>query len=451
MSKKYTDEKIKIENIEFPNKGIGTFNDEEVAIKNTIPGQIIIADIKRKKGKFEGILKAIEEKACYEIQPECNCFGLCGGCTYQNISYEKELEFKEKMVLDLLDKGGIKGFEFCGIKGSPITRAYRNKMEFSFGDNGAEGELTLGMRKRNSYYEVINADKCNIVHKDINEVVKCVLNFFKNSDEAFYHKMRHTGALRHLLVRRGHFTGEILINLVTTSSLKTDLTPLKDKLLELKLDGNIQGILHSVNDSIADVVKADEINILYGKDWFCDKLLGLQFKISVFSFFQTNSVGAEVLYSTVRDFVGDDNNENIFDLYCGTGTIAQLLSKNAKKVYGIEIVEEAVDAAKVNAKLNCIDNCEFMAGDVLNMVDKLEVKPEVIILDPPREGIHPKAIEKIIKFDAKKLVYVSCKASSLSKDLKIFEENGYKIEKIQCVDMFPRTYHVETVVLLSKV
>lgn len=451
MSKKYENIQIKIEKLEFPNKGIGKFNDEYVSIKNTIPQQTVIADIKKKKGKFQGRLKEIIEKAPYEITPECECFGMCGGCTYQNISYEQELEFKKNTVLDLLNKGGIKDYEFCGITPSPLTCGYRNKMEFSFGDNGKDGELTLGMRKRDSYYEVINADKCLLVHSDINKILSCVLEFFKNSNETFYHKMRHTGSLRHLLVRRGHFTNRLLIGLVTTSALSTSLEPLKEQLLALNLESTIDGIIHCVNDSIADVVKADKVNILYGKDWFTDKLLGLEFKISAFSFFQTNSAGAEVLYSAVKDFIPKENNENIFDLYCGTGTIAQLLSKNAKKVYGIEIVEEAVEAAKINAQLNNIDNCEFMAGDVLNMVDKLEAKPEIIILDPPREGIHPKAIEKIINFKAKTLIYISCKASSLTKDLNVFEENGYKVEKIRCVDMFPHTYHVESVCLLTKV
>ncbi len=450
MSKKYTDVEIETIDIEFPNKGIGIFNDKKVIIKNTIPGQKIIADIKKKKGQYEGRLKDIIKRADYEISPLCPAFGKCGGCTYQNISYEKELEIKKKTVLDLLEKGGISGFEFMGIKGSPCTEGYRNKMEFSFGDNGAEGELCLGMRKRNSYYEVVNADCCRIVHEDMQKILNTVLGFFKNSGETFYHKTRHTGTLRHLLVRRGHFTGEIIIGLVTASEFNTDTAPLVNALLSLELQGKIKGISHIINDGVADVVKADKIIQLYGEDFFMERLLGLDFKISIFSFFQTNSSGAEVLYSTVREFAGNENNNVIFDLYCGTGTITQLMSTNAKKVVGIEIVEEAVEAAKMNAKLNGISNCVFIAGDVLNMVDKLEDKPDIIILDPPREGIHPKAILKIISFDAPKLVYVSCKASSLAKDLNVFEENGYKVEKICCVDMFPRTYHAETVCLLTK-
>lgn len=450
MSKKYLDSEFTITDIEFPNKGIGIWEDKRVSVKNTIPGQKIVADIKKKRKQYEGRLRKIVEKADYEIEPECIAFGKCGGCTYQNISYEKELEIKKKMVLDLLNKAGIKDYEFMGIKASPNTHCYRNKMEFSFGDNGAEGELCLGMRKRESNYEVVNADCCQIVNPDIRKVLSCVLEFFKEAGEKFYHKLRHTGTLRHLLVRRGHFSKEILINIVTTSELSVDIEPLKDKLLALELEGEIKGISHIINDGIADVVKADEIRLLYGQDYFNESLLGLNFKISIFSFFQTNSAGAEVLYSTVRDFVGYDKNNVIFDLYCGTGTITQLMSSVADKVIGIEIVEEAVEAAKVNAKLNGIKNCEFIAGDVLNMVDSLQDKPDLIILDPPREGINPKAIMKIINFDADRLVYISCKASSLAKDLLVFEENGYKVDKVQCVDMFPRTYHVETVCLLSK-
>lgn len=450
MSKKYLNTQFEITDIEFPNKGVGFWEDKKVSVKNTLPGQTVIADVKKKRKQFEGRLKEIVNTADYESEPDCKSFGYCGGCTYQTISYDKELEIKQKMVKDLLDKAGIKEYEFYSIKGSPSTTAYRNKMEFSFGDNGAEGELCLGMRKRESYYEVVNADKCLIVNNDVCKILSTVLEFFRNTSETFYHKVRHTGTLRHLLVRRGHFTGEILVNIVTTSQLKTDLTQLKDKLLSLKLEGEIKGISHIINDGVADVVKADKIVNLYGQDYFMEKLLGLDFKISTFSFFQTNSAGAEILYETVREFAGKGNNRIIFDLYCGTGTITQLMSPKAKKVVGIEIVEEAVEAAKVNAKLNGIKNCQFIAGDVLNMVDKLEDKPDLIILDPPREGINPKAIIKIINFNADRLVYVSCKASSLAKDLLVFEGNGYKVDKVQCVDMFPRTYHVETVVLMSR-
>ena len=451
MARKNIIGEILIEDIEFPNKGIGFYEDKKVSVKNTIPGQTVNVNIKRKKQKYEGRLLEIIKKADYEIDPSCPKFGKCGGCTYQNISYEKELEFKKNNVLKLLKQLTFSDYEFLGIKGSPSTTAYRNKMEFSFGDTGVDGELSLGMRKRESYYEVENADNCVIIDEDVQKIVTCVRDFFKNSKDTFYHKTKRTGSLRHLLVRKAFFTGEIIVNLVTTNELKSNLQELKNTLLNIDFKGKLVGILHTVNNSIADVIQADELNILYGQNFFMEKLLDLDFKISVFSFFQTNSQGAEVLYSCIRDFAGDVSKQTVFDLYCGTGTIAQIMSEKANKVIGVELIEEAVEAAKINAKLNNISNCEFIAGDVLKVVDELSGNPDLIILDPPREGIHPKAIGKIVNFNANKLVYVSCKASSMVKDLQYFHDNGYKVEKIQCVDMFPRTYHVETVVLLSKI
>ena len=222
-------------------------------------------------------------------------------------------------------------------------------------------------------------------------------------------------------------------------------------LLGLELDGSVCGILHSVNDGLADVVKSDEMRLLYGRDFFMEKLFDLEFKVSVYSFFQTNSAGAEKLYSIVKEFAGDVADKTVFDLYCGTGTIGQIMAEaGSKKVIGIELIEEAVVAANENAKRNHLENCTFLAGDVLKMVDELEERPDLIIVDPPRDGIHPKAIGKIIAFGAPEIVYVSCKPTSLARDLEIFQQEGYQVERVKLMDMFPRTVHVETVVLLSK-
>ena len=262
--------------------------------------------------------------------------------------------------------------------------------------------------------------------------------------------MRHEGYWRHLVVRRAECSGDILINIVTTSQGAADFTKLVEALEVLKLQGQIVGILHTVNDSLADVVQADSMEILHGQNYFFEEILGLKFKISPFSFFQTNSLGAEVLYETARDYVGETKDQVIFDLYSGTGTIAQMLAPVAKKVVGVEIVEEAVKAAKGNARLNGLNNCEFIAGDVLKVLDELEEKPNIIVLDPPRDGIHPKALPKIIGYGVEKMVYISCKPTSLARDLEMFREAGYEVEQAGCVDMFPGTVHVETVVLLSK-
>jgi 23S rRNA (uracil-5-)-methyltransferase RumA len=218
----------------------------------------------------------------------------------------------------------------------------------------------------------------------------------------------------------------------------------------LELEGEIAGILHTVNDSLADVVQNDHTDILVGRDYFYEELLGLKFKITPFSFFQTNSKGAEVLYSTAREFLGDIDNQTVFDLYSGTGTIAQMLAPVAKNVVGVEIVEEAVEAAKENAALNGLDNCTFIAGDVLKVLDDLKEKPDTIVLDPPRDGIHPKALPKIVAYGVDKIIYISCKPTSLARDLEAFAAAGYEVKRATCVDMFPWTGHVETVVLMTK-
>ena len=273
--------------------------------------------------------------------------------------------------------------------------------------------------------------------------------------------MKHEGFLRHLLVRKAKKTGEILLALVTSTQSVVSLDGYVDRLLALQngdkpaLTGKLVGILHTKNDSLADVVQSDETEILYGRDYFYEELLELKFKISQFSFFQTNSLGAEVLYETAREYVGSlceggEPDKVVYDLYSGTGTIAQLLAPVAKEVIGVEIVEEAVEAAKKNAELNDLHNCKFIAGDVLKVLDSIEEKPDFIVLDPPRDGIHPKALTRIIDYGVDKLVYISCKPTSLARDLEAFLDRGYKMEKACCVDMFPGTANVETVVLLGR-
>lgn len=441
-----------IKEVVFPNKGIVEVENETktVIVKNGVPGQKVRFSINKiRKGKCEGRLLEVIEKSPVEVEPSCPHFGICGGCTYQNLDYPTQLAMKEKQVKDLVDSV-CQNYEFEGIKGSPRQFAYRNKMEFSFGDEVKDGPLALGMHKRGSFYDIVTVDQCEIVDDDYNKILACVLEYFKETDLSFYHKLSHQGYLRHLLVRKGQKTGEILIDLVTSTQSVPSLEGLKDRLLELELEGRIVGLLNTLNDSLADVVQNDETKILYGQDYFYEELLGLKFKISPFSFFQTNSLGAEVLYETARSYVGETKDKVIFDLYSGTGTIAQMLAPVAKKVIGIEIVEEAVEAAKVNAALNNLDNCEFIAGDVLKAIDLVKEKPDLIVLDPPRDGIHPKALLKIIDFGVDRMVYISCKPTSLVRDLEVLQGRGYEVVKVVGVDMFPGTGHVETVVLMSR-
>ena len=446
-----------VERVDFPNKGIVKTEDGVCVVKNALPGQKIRAGINKvRKGKAEGRLLEVEEKSPVEIESPCPHFGLCGGCTYISLPYEEQLAVKEGQVKRLLDSVLCRQdtpWTFEGIKASPVQFGYRNKMEFSFGDEVKDGPLSLGMHKRGSFYDIVSVTDCQIVDADYRAILTYTRDYFEKEGLPFYHRLRHEGFLRHLLVRKAARTGEILVALVTTSQMAPELQPWADGLLALSLKGKFAGILHIINDSVADVVKSDETRILYGQDYFYEELLGLKFKISTFSFFQTNSLSAEVLYETAREYVGDLNGADkiVYDLYSGTGTIAQLMAPVAKKVIGVEIVEEAVEAAKKNAELNGLHNCEFIAGDVLKVLDDIEEKPDMIILDPPRDGIHPKALGKIIGYGIDKLVYISCKPTSLVRDLETFLDSGYVVEKAVAVDQFPWTTGIETIAVLKRV
>ena len=503
-----------VERVDFPNRAVVKAQvpqpDESVAteyavVKGALPGQTVEFSVKKaRKNKCEGRLRSVLKKGQLEArEAKCPNFGTCGGCNYQEIPYEQQLALKKEQVLRLIDavyEGD--GYQYDGIlsvrkDGQYREWGYRNKMEFSFGDAVKDGPLTLGLHKKGSFHDIVDAEGCQIVHPDYSAVLACVREYAKENNIPYYHKRDHQGVLRHLLVRRAEVSGDMLVALVTSTQQEIDYSELVSRLLALPLEGQITGILQICNDSLGDVVQSDETKILYGKDWFEEKVLGLTFKISPFSFFQTNTSGAEVLYRRAREYVlgeinignaGETSNGNmaentpgeentpggdvlnrktsdgnatethavdlhdkvVFDLYSGTGTIAQLIAPVARKVIGVEIVEEAVEAAKENAALNGLDNCEFIAGDVLKVIDDIEEKPDYIILDPPRDGIHPKALQKIIDYGVKNIVYISCKPTSFARDLAVFQERGYELKRVSNVDLFPETVHVETVVLLSQ-
>ena len=530
-----------VKKVEFPNKAYveviekdenGNEQKTLTIVKGALPGQKIKFRAKKvRKDKSQGILLEVTEKSPLETaEPMCSRFGKCGGCSYQTLPYEKQLELKKNQVLEIIDNvyktldsslGIKKDYIYDGILPSPEIKGYRNKMEFSFGDEYKGGPLTLGLHKKGSVHDIVNASGCQIVDDDYSKVIDCIVEYFREKQVPHYNKNTHQGVLRHLLVRRAVSTGQLLVALVTSSQqdISEYVSEVSEKLNGLKYNGKLTGFIHIINDGLGDVVKSDKMHIISGKDWFTEKILGLQFKISPFSFFQTNTKGAEVLYTRARDYVlggevtgvgknsvgvgmdvensringvcsemtagssdivdgysekGAENvdlasvcskktesekkpdtgkssefkDKVVFDLYSGTGTIAQIIAPVAKKVIGVEIVEEAVEAAKENAAINGLDNCEFIAGDVLKVIDEIDEKPDYIILDPPREGIHPKAIRKIIDYGVENIVYISCKPTSLSQDLATFETFGYHVERVSNVDMFPGTVHCETIIKL---
>ncbi|MCR4674045.1 MAG: class I SAM-dependent RNA methyltransferase [Lachnospiraceae bacterium] len=480
--------------MDFPNKGFvevrpedneGISEPEMLRVNNAVLGQIVECSVKKaRKNKAEGRLLSVLAPSLLESKEDyCPHFGECGGCLYQKIPYDNQRELKEEQLRRLL--APVIGDDFVnlfeGVISSPREEYYRNKMEFSFGDAYQNGPLALGMHKRGSFYDIVNVEGCRICEKDMSEVLRITLSYFEKKNISYYHRLRHNGYLRHLLVRQAAATDEILIDLVTSGEeptllgvdingnqgedadlslglMKADISEedllegWKNALLEGNYKGEITGILHTRNTREADVVEDHGTKVLYGKDSFDEILLGLKFHITPFSFFQTNSLGAEVLYMKVRDYIQStfSGGACVYDLYSGTGTIAQIMADAADKVIGVEIVEEAVEAAKENAKENGLNNCEFIAGDVLKVLDDIEEKPDFIILDPPRDGVNPKALKKILNYGVNSMIYISCKPTSLARDLPAFFEAGYEVKKISAVDMFPSTANCEVVCLLKK-
>ena len=476
----------------------------EMAVKNAIPGQrLSVRALRKKGGIWHGQALSVIEKSPLEDRPAeevCPHCSECGGCLFQTLSYKNSLAVKNDEVHRLFEPVFANGLAcetfqnlYEGLIPSPDVSAYRNKMEFSFGDHEKGGPMTLGMHKRNSFYDIVTTDRCNIISEDMRQILAETLRFFTERNVPYYHKNEEKGFLRHLLLREGKNTGELLIDLVTTSQspqcesgpvaggaemmpdgtkerpamntaalagtgdpeeIRVLIDAWKEAILALPLTAKVAGILHTTNDAISDAVIDQGTEILYGEACFTDTILGIKFAISPFSFFQTNTRGAEKLYSLVRNMVTDSLDGQaklIYDLYCGTGTITQLMGAVSDRVIGVEIVPEAVEKAKENAALNGLNNCTFICDDVFHALSSMPEKPDIMILDPPRDGVAKKALEKILSYGVDSIVYVSCKPSSLARDIPAFHEAGYRASKMAAVDMFPFTAHVETVCLMARV
>ena len=428
-----------------------------------------------------------------EERHECSLLGICGGCAYGACTYDEQLRQKDQEIRDLMAEHGCDAGSYEGILGSPLIFAYRNKMEFSFGDSKKNGPLSLGLHRKKSFYDIVDTDCCRITHEDFNVIQRITRDYFDELGLTYMDKRSHRGYLRHLLVRRGVNTGEILIDLVTTSQplipvmghrlindpvlydvdgLLQDeirassavnvydeeqvLSMWKDQLLDAKrqgrIEGSICGILHTRNDRPADAIINEGTDILYGTDHIHEELCGSSFSITPFSFFQTNTRSAELIYKKAAEYISGQLSRECtcFDLFSGTGTITQVLAPHVKKAIGIEIVPEAVEAARENAAANGLENCEFLCGDVFEVLRGISDRPDALVLDPPRDGVSPKALELICSYGVPKLVYISCKPKSFFRDLELFRAHGYEIERMCSVDQFPWTRNTELVVLLSR-
>lgn len=441
---------LTVENMEFGGESSTIHEGQKIVFKGGISGQKVRILIKKiRKNKVDGKLLSVIEPSPIETEEVCPHFGLCGGCSMLSVPYEKQLQIKKDQLNHLFHNSGHTEVCIAEVIGSPNAYEYKNKMEFTFGDEEKGGPLALGMHMKNSPVSVSYVHSCKIVDSDYRSILRATREFFLKEGLPHYRTLSHEGYLRHLIIRKGKNTGDLQINIVTTSQLDFDMNRYQEMLRSLSLNGTIKSILHTINDALSDAVIAQEVRLLYGEEFFEDILLNKRFKISPFSFFQTNTNGAERLYQTVKEMISEKKSV-IFDLYSGTGTIGISVSEKAEKVYGIEIIEEAVEMARQNAAMNQIDNCSFIAGDVAQEVSKLSDRPELIILDPPRAGIHLKALLDVIRFDAKEILYISCNPKALMNDLKILKEAGYFVCKATAVDLFPNTVHVETVVLMSR-
>lgn len=452
--KKNTLVDIDIKESEYPNMSIGEYDGKTIKFKGGIKGQNVSVRIQRKKGDYyQAKLIEINEKSKLENNKTCPMFDVCGGCKYQSLNYESELIYKLDQLKKLYRENGLDE-GLLSINRAPSSKAYRNKMEYTFGDEYKDGPLTLGLHKRNRFYEIVNTEGCNIVHEDFEKIRLRAMEFFQENEIDFYHKKRQKGFLKFMVVRKSITHGDLLINLVTTSEdvMTYGLwSKFVEALVDLDTEGRTVSIFHTISDSLADAIVPDYTELIWGREYIVETINDLDFRIGPFSFFQPNPLGAENLYKKALEYAGDIENKTVYDLYCGTGTISQIFAKKAKKVIGVEIVEEAVNKAMENAKINELDNVEFICNDVMLEIGNLEKNADILVLDPPREGIHPKAIDSIVGIKAPIVVYISCNPKTLVRDLQIFKEAGYEIEKSTAYDQFPRTAHVEAVTRLVKV
>ncbi|MFP4370651.1 MAG: 23S rRNA (uracil(1939)-C(5))-methyltransferase RlmD [Halanaerobium sp.] len=381
----------------------------------------------------------------------CVHYDRCGGCSIQEVPYSKQLKDKKNNLLEIFKEKKIETDNFEGILASPDIYEYRNNMEFSFGDLKKGGTLQLGMHPRGRRFDVITVDQCLLVDQDFRDILSTILEYCRENEFKKYHIKLREGFLRNLVIRKGINTGELVANLITTSQQNHDFSPLTEQLKALDLQGELVGFIQTINDDFSDQVSCDEMKIYHGRNYFYDQLLDNQFKIDSLSFFQTNTKGAELLYSEAEKYISSAEDKVVYDLYCGAGTISQSIAADAAKIYGIEIDQEAAERAAENARLNNVQNTEYIAGDVLEKINEIDQSPDLLVIDPPRPGINPKALTKIAAAEANEILYISCNPKSLARDLKELENHNYKLQKFKAVDMFPHTKHIEVITLLTKI
>jgi 23S rRNA (uracil1939-C5)-methyltransferase len=469
MAKKNTDKVVfhQIKVIDAGAKGVSVAKAPDgkvVFIPNVVPGDVVdVQTFKKRKAYYEGKAIHFHEYSEHRIEPICEHFGVCGGCKWQNMKYSQQLYYKQNEVLNHLQRiGKVELPEFEPILGSEKQFFYRNKMEFSFSNSrwlteaeiGSTEDLgnrnALGFHIPKMWDKILDINKCHLQEDPSNAIRNEVRDFANANGLTFFNPRAHEGLLRTLMLRTSS-TGEIMVLIQFFENDKANRELILDHLHE-KFP-QITSLQYVVNNKANDTLYDTDIKLYKGRDYILEEMEGLKFSINAKSFYQTNSDQAYELYKITRDFAGLTGNEIVYDLYTGTGTIAQFVSKKAKKVIGVESVPDAIKDAKTNAIRNNIDNCEFYVGDMKVVFNDAFIAqhghPDVIITDPPRDGMHKDVIEQIMKIAPEKIVYVSCNSATQARDLALMDEK-YKVARVRPVDMFPQTHHVENVVLLER-
>ena len=455
--KRGQDIQLTISDLAFGGRGISRLNDLVFFVKDAIPGQIVIAKISKIKKKYvEAYNIETLKDSTDQVDPACEHFDWCGGCTTQQLDYQKQLQYKQKQISDILNKiGGSKDLDINPIIGCEKTFFYRNKMEYTFSgspwyiEDESYDDVIIGLHVPKRFDKILNINKCHINHELFNDILQISKNVAVKEKMVPYDVRKHTGFLRFLVIRIGVHTDEVMVNLVTAGYKPKIIKPLVDALVD-KLP-NITSIVNTINTKKSNIASGSS-KLLYGKKFINEKIGDYTFKISANSFFQTNSYQVKTLYDYIIKTSDFKKSDVVYDLYCGTGTIGIYIAESVKQVYGIEIVEDAIEDAKINAQINSINNINFYCGDLKDVLgsdamDNIE-KPTTIIVDPPRPGLHPNTVKNLIKLSPEKIIYVSCNPATMARDIEMLVSEKYMIKDLQPIDMFPHTPHVECVTTL---
>ena len=467
LIKKGSELNLTIDSLSYGGKGISRYDGIVIFTNNVLPGQNIKAKIiKKKKNYLEAIPIEIIKESPFKQKEKCKHFYDCGGCKIQDLNYEEQINQKENQVVEVLNHLGklnIKKIE--PIIKSDIIYEYRNKMEFSFSNsrwlisdekglkNEKPKDFALGLHPPRRFDKIVDVDNCEIQTSLANKILTLIKKESIENNLAPYDIINHTGFIRNIVIKHPKHSDQVMINIITAYKEDEVLMPIISKLK--KLSPNIKSIINTINDKKSDSAYGMPQNLLYGENFIVEYLNEFEFEISADSFFQTNSIQALNMYEYVRDECNLSGSEIIYDFYCGTGTISIFVAKNAKKVYGFEIVESAIKDAKKNALKNKVKNTEFYCGDLSKMLQNyseiIEKNPcDVLILDPPRAGLHPKTLKEVLKINPKKIIYVSCNPTTQARDVRELINSNYIMGKVQPIDMFPHTHHIECVITLDK-